>query len=68
MLVSLHVLAVLFLFFRILTGHISAVTWFDRGSDPETARVDKGHSHLIFPVKAGAVLKYCAARNLTPAF
>ncbi len=53
MLVSLHVLAALFLFSRVLPDRILAVTWFGRGPCPEAARVDKGHGRLIFPVKAG---------------
>ena len=55
MLVSLHVLAALFLLSRVLPDQILAVTWFGRGSDPDAARVDKGHGHLIFPVKAVAL-------------
>lgn len=52
MLVSLLVLAALLLLSRVLPDRIMAVTWFSRGPDTETARVDKGHDHLIFPFKA----------------
>jgi len=53
MIVSLHVLEALFLFSRVLSDRILAITRFGRGPDPEAARVHKGHGHLIFPVKAG---------------
>jgi hypothetical protein len=54
MLVLLHVLAARFLFSRVLPGR---AYWPSLGSaealNPEAAQVDKGHSHPIFPVKAG---------------